>query len=437
MRYITMGTITDLTIAGYPIIETKSVVVPEVMTIFRETDRRIFTRRLSERNPLVWGEPEDRSDEEMETAIEYSCETGKVSDRLNVMGFTLRRVREEFETGRRAKLENYESWAEEDSDSQWFTEDWNLVKGISFDAYVSAFKKVINEGLRPAPFDNHKGVGLDRIVKYILNYNEEYLFGFFGTDVRLLLRTACDLVPKNSRVVQDITELVHASYYMETEPVCENATRALTAGHPENSPRIVLTEGSTDAAILRDALAVLYPHLAEYYSFLDFGSSRSPGGAGYLVSVVKAFAGAGITNRIVALFDNDTAAREAVRILGSVSLPSNIVVRHYPDLEILRSYPTLGPGGLVSLDVNGLAGSIELYLGEDILREDQGSLVPVQWKGYSETLKQYQGEVLQKARLHSAFSAKVTRCKSDPDALNAADWAGLKSILEAMFYAFE
>jgi hypothetical protein len=258
------------------------------------------------------------------------------------------------------------------------------------------------------------------------------LFGFFGTDLRLLLRTVCDLVPKETRVIQDITALVHAGYYGETESVCENATRGLTAGQPENSPRIVLTEGSTDAAIL----ALLYPHLADYYSFLDFESSRSPGSAGYLVSVVKAFAGAGITNRIIALFDNDTAAREAIRALAAISLPQNIVVRHYPNLEVLRAYPTLGPGGLAYLDVNGLARSIELYLGEDVLHE-KNSLVPVQWKGYSETLKRYQGAVMQKAKLHSAFNAKLGRCKSDRGALKATDWSGLSSILQEIFCAFD
>jgi hypothetical protein len=78
-----MGTYTDLTVAGYPIIQSKSTVVPEAMTIFRETDRRVFTRRVSARNALVWGEPENPNDEETGIAIEYSCETGKVIDRLS------------------------------------------------------------------------------------------------------------------------------------------------------------------------------------------------------------------------------------------------------------------------------------------------------------------------------------------------------------------
>src|ERR1700682_5146600 len=100
-----MGSITDLTIAGYPLFETNSTVIPEIMTVFRETDKRVFTRKVSERNELVWGKAETGADDTPETAIQYACAKGKVVDRLNVMGFTLRRVREAFEGVRKLRLE--------------------------------------------------------------------------------------------------------------------------------------------------------------------------------------------------------------------------------------------------------------------------------------------------------------------------------------------
>ena len=287
----------------------------------------------------------------------------------------------------------------------------------------------------PNRFKDHKKEGLDLIIKYILHENDD-LFGFYR-DERLLLRLACNLVGSETRVVQDITELVGGEYYGNDENVCEAAIHGLTADDAENAPRIILTEGSTDRAILKEALSILYPHLAEYYSFLEFNSSRSPGGAGHLVSLVKAFAGAGVTNRIVALFDNDTSAREATRTLKPLSLPSNIVVVHYPELELLRDYPTLGPSGLTTLNVNGLAASIELYLGADILRLGNQALTPVQWKGYSDTLRQYQGEVKQKTELRDAFSRRAARCRTKPVALEQTDWSGLSAILQMVFRAFE
>ena len=433
-----MGSYTELTVAGYPLVTSKSEVVPEVMTIFRETDRRVFTRRVSDRNPLVWGAP-DPDSQEIETAIEYSCPAHQAIDRLDVMGFSIRRVRESFEARRQLKLDELESRAKHYVTPDILVGLWNdrknVLKAVTFDNYADAFAKIIAGGLMPNRFKDHKKEGLDPIIKYILHENDD-LFGFYR-DERLLLRLACNLVGSETRVVQDITELVGAGYYGNDENVCEAAIHGLTADHAENAPRIILTEGSTDRAILKEALSILYPHLAEYYSFLEFNSSRSPGGAGHLVSLVKAFAGAGVTNRIVALFDNDTSAREATRTLKPLSLPSNIVVLHYPELELLRDYPTLGPSGLTTLNVNGLAASIELYLGADILRLDNQALTPVQWKGYGDTLRQYQGEVKQKAELRDAFSRRAARCRTKPVALEQTDWSGLSAILQMVFRAFE
>jgi HEPN/Toprim N-terminal domain 1 len=422
LRQTAMGTYTELTVAGYPLINSKSAIVPEVMTMFRESDRREFSRRVAERNVLVWGTPDNPDDPEIEWAIEYSCETGEAIDRLNVMGFTIERVKREFDTGRRSEVKKYQSWAEEEAEEeQWFANDWDFMKHLTFDAYSDGFRSVIANGLRPVPFDDHKRQDIDPVARYILGENDEFYFGFPCDDPRFLLRLACEVVERKTRVIQDITDLVFSGYYTRDERVCESAIRSLTARQPENSPRIILTEGSTDAEILKEALALLYPHLFGYYTFLDFNSSRSPGGAGHLVSLIKAFCAAGVANRVIALFDNDTSGHEARRALDSVPLSPNIAILHYPEIPLLRHYPTLGPGGMTSLDVNGLAASIELYLGADTLSEE-GTLTPVQWKGYSEVLKQYQGEVMQKPRLYSAYKRKVSRCKSDPVALEAADW---------------
>jgi hypothetical protein len=62
--------------------------------------------------------------------------------------------------------------------------------------------------------------------------------------------------------------------------------------------------------------------------------------------------------------------------------------------------------------------------------------MPVQWKGYSAALKEYQGEVMHKAHLYSAFKQKMKRCKNDPAAFEAADWSGLRAILLHMYSAF-
>jgi len=429
-----MGSYTTLTVAEYPLYETKSFAIPEVMTIFRERDKRTLIRKLSKQNTLVLGTPGDTDRDEEEAAVTYSCLVRHAIDRLNVMGFTASRVRDDFEAIRGSEIDKLESW-EDGNDGEWFKDDLELFRALRFEGYAAGLRFVLENQLLSWPLRDHERTDLSPVVRYMLRQNNDYHLGFLGSDARALIRLACDLVDPDAQVVQDLSEVVDAGYYNCDDSACDDAVQSLTAGHPENAPRIILAEGSTDLAILRDSLELLYPHLVGYYSFLDLDSSRSPGGAGYLVSIVKAFAAAGISNRVIALFDNDTAAAEARRALDQIRLPENIAVLNYPPLELLQNYPTLGPGGRSTLDINGLAASIELYLGEDILAEGSG-LAPVQWKGYCEPLGKYQGEVLHKARIHATFRRKLERAKANPGHTGSADWTGLQAIWAAVFDAF-
>ncbi len=431
-----MGSYTSFTVADYPIVDSKSFVIPEVMTMFRESDRRVFKRRLSERNSLVWGVIDDDTEE---TAYEYHCQVANVIERLDVMGFTYAHAKRAFEAGVRDILsENEELIADEEVDS-YLVSRYEFLKAYTFDAYVESLRHIMKNELRREPFDDYKLPELSPTVRFLLSEDDDegMYFGFPSSEIRHIALITCEIAPPEAIVVQDVTEVVNAGYYSPESTVCIDAIAELTNSYPANSPRIIITEGSTDAKILQSSLALLYPHLAEYYSFIDFHFARMQGGAGQLVATVKAFAASGITNRVIAIFDNDTAAHEAVRPLQTITLPDNIAVRHYPAIELLRSYPTLGPTGPAEVDINGLAGSIEMYLGEDVLSDENGKLTPVQWKGFNQTLQRYQGEVLQKLEIQERFDAKLKRCKDDRAIFESVDWSGLRAILDSVFRAFE
>ncbi|MDO9315598.1 MAG: HEPN/Toprim-associated domain-containing protein [Burkholderiaceae bacterium] len=432
-----MGTYTDFTVAGFTVVSSKSAVVPELMTVFRESDRKQYRRHLESGATLAGEELDAAHTDDIEDVVEYSCQVAKAIDRLNIMGFTLGRAKRDFDIGRSYEIEKYESWMEDDPSHETWTDELQFLRSLSFDQYLEALRTVVIEKIYSYSVDGKKRDFISPVQKYIVEGSDEYLFGFFAEDVRCLVRAVCEVAARDQLVSQDVSELVSGGYYGPDTEVCNEAIQALVAGHPENSKQIILTEGSTDASILRRALNLLYPHLSDYYSFLDFESTRSPGGAGHLVSLIKAFSATGITNKVIALFDNDTAAADARRSLAAVSLPRNISIRAYPNLAVLRNYPTLGPSGNTELDVNGLAASIELYLGRDVLTQDEGGLTPVQWKGYNETLGQYQGEVMRKAQLHHAFDRKADAALANSALLAAGDWSGLSAIAQAIFTAFD
>ena len=273
-----------------------------------------------------------------------------------------------------------------------------------------------------------------KLALYALNGNEDFCWRFPCRDIRCFFRALLEVAPDSGYVTQDLTDLVGGGYFEENDDIVEIALQELKGDYSVNSRIILLTEGPTDADVLRSSMALLYPHLFVYYAFMDI-AARAPGGAGSLVNVVKSFAGAGIENRTVALFDNDSAGHSAASILENVSLPTNIVVMTYPDIELARNYPTLGPGGLSTQDVNGSAASIELYFGRDVLAVE-GGLVPIQWKGYEERVRRYQGEVQNKGHLKKCFFEKVETAKASKQ-IQSEDWEDMKALLLRIFGAFQ
>jgi hypothetical protein len=205
-------------------------------------------------------------------------------------------------------------------------------------------------------------------------------------DERLALR-ACLLALPDEEVVLRLTELGAAGYLGDNDPagLASDALEATWASAAAHSPIVVLTEGSTDAEFLGTALAVIYPHLTDLVRFLDYQHSPE-GGVDALIRMVRAFAAAGIANPVVAVFDNDSAGRDALRRLNIAGFPNNIRALCLPDIALAADYPTLGPStvaspspSLVNANVNGRAASLELYLGRDVLSGPNESLRPVQW----------------------------------------------------------
>lgn len=181
-------------------------------------------------------------------------------------------------------------------------------------------------------------------------------------------------------------------------------------------PPIILTEGITDIKTLKKALHVIYPKLESNVRFLDT-SFRPETNATAIVKMIKSFAAAGINNRILAILDNDAAASEAMASLPR-NLPNNIKVIQYPELDLMTSYPTIGPQGEINMNINGLAGSIEMYMGKDILTGNDGNLELVQWGGYMNRVKKYQGSLINKDAVGSRFKGK--------DAADVNKWQDLR-----------
>lgn len=429
-----MGSYGHLEIDGHPVFPMKSYVDRVFMSFFEECDHKVFTRRLSERSESTWGTP-DEDDDSTETAYEYQIESSKLKERLDIQGFTLQATRRTFgelvaESLRSLVEDDFVPgfWWLDNSDAEVF------LRNYTFDVWMTEVRQFLASGAKQTYSREELG-RLSTAQKIIADYDsEDYLWGFPMCDPRLIIRGLLEVFPEPVSVVLDYTELVSAGYYEGDESLASDAKLGVSKEFIANSKIVVLTEGSTDATILSESLRILYPHLFPLFSFLDFHEPRLAGGASNLVHVLKGFVGAQIANRIIALFDNDTAAAEALRSLDLGALPDRFKVLHYPAIPLGETYPTIGPQGETEMNINGLAGSIELYLGEDVLRGEDGSLEKVQWKGYNQALQKYQGELIGKRELQEKFTRKI-REAGDGENHPEHDWSGMRAIWNSIFAA--
>jgi len=305
-----------------------------------------------------------------------------------------------------------------------------FLEAANFGVWQKALKEVVRKKI---PFWHQER--LDKLPAAApLRYHNDYgVLGAF-TDPRLFLRAYLATVTSTREVVLDVSDLVHGGYYEPDQRICDDARRRWAETHPIYGSIVVLTEGRSDSRILSAAFQKMCPHLADLFGFLDFEGLRVEGSAETLAKTIRAFVGARLSSRVIALFDNDTAGAEALGTLNELSLPANIKVMALPSSSIAASYPTAGPQGLTTMDVNGLAASIELFLGVEALSSDGGDLFPVRWTGWRPKVQRYQGAVESKERIQSAFFELLDRA---PNAHAARDrFPDLARVIDQLSFAF-
>lgn len=247
-------------------------------------------------------------------------------------------------------------------------------------------------------------------------------------DSRYQLRAVLEALPPDEEITLDLDDLVEGGWLAPSVDPREHANELVAYTSQGGLPPVVLTEGRFDVEVLTTALRLRRPHLEGYITFPDF-NQRSEGGAAALRQTVRAFASAGIPNRVLAVFDNDTAARDVLHSFSPSGLPRNLLVTRLPELELARDYPTVGPLGEHSMDVNGLAASIEMYLGSDVLMDD-GEMRPVVWGGYVKRLAAYQGEVSDKVGIQERWRRKAADATASPGRMLDQDWVALDQVLD-------
>jgi hypothetical protein len=368
-------------------------------------------------------EEQDGDDSYTVSFVHYKTTVETAAARLSLMGFSPTRCEARFSKERDARIAELDSELASEPDCyesprrqgqlEAEKELLELYRALTFPKWKECLRWLA---------DNHKLEFPDGLRQYLdeleLDEDDETIDKFallfdsddedyfpLNLDLRVIWASVLSTFDPAESVVMDISYMVESRYLAEDSKVINDGWSSLRHGIAENEPILVLTEGSSDATILKLSLSALYPELEERFQFLDFDASKYGGGAPSLVAQVKGFAAAGVRNKILGILDNDAAAREALRPLEKITLPSNIGVMRLPELALASHYPTIGPLGKLNGNVNGLAVSIEFFAGERLLSEvGGGELDAVVWGSYYPKMETYQGELK-----HKEAAAKALR----------------------------
>jgi hypothetical protein len=361
-------------------------------------------------------------DEDEAHVTGFQTTVGTLRDRLDVLGVPVSAVASEVRRlaiDRAQLLEGLSGRLTDDEFLRQRQDEVSYLKGLTWESWLRDVKEGVEAGLPITRVGSRSEVGSP---SYLASLWEDH-------DVRYQLRAILEALPRDEVITLDLDDLLEGGWLDPSVDPRDHANALVAYASQGGLPPIVITEGRFDVEVLSAALRLRRPHLVGYLRFPDF-SYKNEGGAAALRQTLRAFAVAGVPNRVVALFDNDTAAQDVLHSFPTNELPPNLVVTHLPALGMAKHYPTVGPQGENAMDVNGLAASIEMFLGADVLTQDDGSLQPVIWGGFVKRLGAYQGEVSEKEAVHERFRQKVAEATASADAMAQQDWEGLDLVLD-------
>ncbi len=372
-----MGTYCSITFDDYSVFDNKNWYFQDIVNlIFQPEDFIVENRKNSSRNEMVWGDSY-KEDEELYEFKGFRQTALVCRQRLEIYGNSLKKARTDFTKAKKIAKEEI---------------DYSFpLSRVSYAKYQSEIRTIISQKV------NHYEELFTNLRDSLITGD----LGIHGQSIECHLYSILSVIDDSSIVEYDLSDVIENGW------VPENIARTV-----DFEKIIVLTEGKTDVEFISKSIERLYPHLKNYYHFIDFQEYKIESNASALVKLVTAFAAANVKHPIIALFDNDTTGIMEMNKLNAKSMTDNIRVLKFPDIPLAKKYPTLGPTGKKDMNINGLACGVEMYLGRDILTKEN-KLIPIRWKNFNDKENKYQGEILEKAYVQDEFRKKLKNTQNE------------------------
>lgn len=402
-------------------------------------------------------EPEyvDPDDEDAEPYTRYTYQTSvkKAKERLDAMGYGSKHFEKlflenmmvaidynPFLRNLRVDIDEYDEKAQE-----------RINKNVSFKKWTNALDRIVKYEVENGEirfYSKDKSYSpkteCDKVIYYALKDDDAESFYSLNTEVinkGYILRQILESCSDEDSIILDFSNI---DYWAE-----DCIPKALAAtGDPEKI--IVLVEGKSDKDILEFAISKIYPQLSEIFYFMDFsdeyGNTRQ-GGTSEIRKQMEIFYYSKLREKFIAVFDNDAIGYQSEQLLLNEKIknwPDNFRILCYPQNDFFKKYPTLAPNGKSLIDdINRKACSIELYLPDKIIMDEDGYFFPIEWESRQKIKKEdgsyeylYQGVIFNKDGIKRNFHDLKNQINSGKEEFIIEEWERMKMLIDEIVFAF-
>lgn len=416
-----MGTSIDLTVGGVTLDGARNRMGNDHGFLFQEQDR---TCRLSDQTNHDSTEHADNDPADCDAA--FIRPLARVLPRLDLLGHTLDAARAEYDELVRQSIEAIDKEEDGQDSPSLMTFDEFCAFATrhplsSLDDTHIDFEEKDRDARSKGRFREDQ-TEIARIP--VLDSSDIYWSerSYFGSVIRILSPYSMLQVFGKNPLNNDAEVMwqygpIVVSGWVDLEDFEPAARRSQTI--------LVATEGTSDVRILKHAINLLCPNIADFFRFIDVDKRHPFSGTGNLVNFAEGLVRIDVQNQVIVLLDNDAEGRDAYRRLKGLSLPVNMRAMVLPDLDAFREFPARGPEGVSACDINGRAAAIECYLD---LRLSRYPPAQVLWSNYKQDVDAWHGALEYKESYMRRFLAQTGDTIRDTD----YDTSKLKEVLRAL-----
>ena len=336
----------------------------------------------------------------------YSTSLGRVKNRLELLGYSLKNLKHHF--------------IEHNQEYPGYLEQPN----INFETMLAIFSKINIKDYKNKKEDGDYDLGeyvIENIfqnevfadLKDHIDINDKDIGSYFEYldplfTLRLLIENPNNLEMNLEWRTQDV---IDGGWTNDND---------IFIGVEEVDKFLIVTEGSSDSFIIKKALKLLRPDILDFFTFVDMKDNYPFTGTGNLYRFCQGLTSIRIQNKILVLFDNDLEGIDKLAKTNKLTLPKQMKTMKLPNLKEFDNFRTLGPTGESNENINEKAVAIECFL------DFQNTNPKIRWTNYSKEFNTYQGSLESKDSYVKSFK----RIKSNEDKY---DFSKLNKLIEAIY----